>query len=154
MDGRAFTDFVESEELRNKALEMLAGHISEVVFTVDVIGMLGLGLTLLDIANGLEKERMLGGVGPEYDKWRAKQQLQFTFALAAEDLTRTNWGNLQFINLDPRSLAVELANRYAEFQPIFFRYSDYFQNERNLGIYQGHVPDRMPDVMGPVPPGM
>lgn len=154
MNGRAFTDFVESEELRNKALEMLAGHISEVVFTVDVIGMLGLGLTLLDIANGLEKERMLGGVGPEYDKWRAKQQLQFTFALAAEDLTRTNWGNLEFINHDPRSLAVELANRYAEFQPIFSRYSDYFQNERNLGIYQGHVPDRMPDVMGPAPPGM
>ena len=149
MDGRAFNDFVESEELRNKALEIMGGGVTaELFFTEDVIGMLGIGLTMIDLANGLNNEHMVGGVGPEYDKWRAKQQLQFTFGLAAEDLTRHNWGNLQFINRDARSLAVELANRYAEFRPIFVQYANAFNHEQDLARYQGNVPPPQ-STMGP-----
>jgi hypothetical protein len=118
-----------------------------------VIGFLGLGLTMMDLAQGLENERMLKGVGPEYDKWRAKQQLQFAFALMAEDLTRKPWGPLQFINNhDPRSLAVELANRYAEFRPIWATYLGYFDREQKLGLY-GANPPVPQTTMGPVPGG-
>jgi hypothetical protein len=133
MNGRALADFVESNELKNKVLEMFGEHVAEVVFDSEAIGILGLGLTM-----------------PEYDKWRAKQQLQFTFALMAEDLSRQPWGPLQFINHDPRSLAVELANRYAEFQPIFQKYFQYFDREQELGKY-GPNPPPPQDTMGPAP---
>ena len=157
INGRAFADSMESDELKQKAHEIMGGGLTSsggvpedrIIFEEDVIGMLGLGLTMLDLAQGLNRERMVGGVGPEYDKWRAKQQLQFTFSLVAEDWTRKPWGPLQFINRDPRSLAVELANRYAEFQPVFYDYANYYNREHDLGLYEGSVPDRVPPTMGP-----
>jgi hypothetical protein len=163
MNGKAFIDFVESDELKHKAAEIMAGGLTtagtmvgeeevHLIFKEDVIGMLGLGLTMLDLAQGLEKERMLGGVGPDYDKWRDKQQLQFTFALMAEDWIRMPWGPLQFFNRDPRSLAVELANRYAEFQPIWNTYAPFFWREQELAKY-GPNPPPPQTTMGPAPGG-
>jgi hypothetical protein len=49
---------------------------------------------------------------------------------------------------------VELANRYGEFRPIFYQYANYFNHEQDLGIYQGNLPSRLPDTMGPPPPGL
>ena len=66
MNSRYLTDLVEDKELRDKVLEMTAGGLSELVFTENVIEILGLGLTLLEIARGIENERMLGGVGPDF----------------------------------------------------------------------------------------
>lgn len=156
MDGQTFSDFVESGELKQKAGEIMAGGLTgdKLIFREDVIGMLGLALTMIDLATGLENERMAAGVGSEYDKWRAKQQLQFTFALMAEDLTRAPWGPLQFFSRDPRSLAVELASRYAGFQPIYYKYAAFFNREQDLGNDQGNVPNRTHDTVGLPPPGL
>jgi hypothetical protein len=155
VSGKAFVDSVESDELKHKAGEIMGGGLTaEIIFGDDVIGVLGLGLTMLDLAQGLQNERMLGGVGPDYDKWRAKQQLQFAFALMAEDLVRKPWGPLQFINNhDSRSLAVELATRYAEFRPVFQTYFQYFDREQQLGLYGGNPPLVQPPTMGPAPGG-
>ena len=79
---------MEDKEFRNKVLEMGAGGLSELVFTGHVIEVLGLGLTLLDIARSIENERMLGGVGPEADRWRYNKKLEFVFAILAEDLSK------------------------------------------------------------------
>lgn len=151
MDKGAFTDLVEDPALRNKALEIMgAGLTAELVFTEDVIGVLGLGMTLFDIARGLENERMLGSFGPEHDKWIAKQQLQFVFGLLAEDISRRNWGDGYFFSRNSRDLAVELANRFAEFRPVFYEYANYYWLEDDLGRYQGNLPEQPePPTMGP-----
>lgn len=166
VDQRTFGMLVESEELRNKAIELMThGAITQwtssipepppaLEFTEEVIGILGIGLTMLDIARGLENERMLGGFGPERDKWIRKQQLQFVFGLLAEDISRRNWGNGYFFSRNVRDLAVELANRFAEFQPIFYNYAPYFWLESDLAKYGGQVPANPPPTMGPAPPGM
>lgn len=154
MDKRSFTDLVESKELQNKAVELAVHGLSsqaELIFTEEVIGFLGIGLTMLDIAQGLENERMLGGVGPDADKWRTKQQFQFVFGLLAEDISRNNWGNGYFLSRDSRALALELANRFAEFRPLFFQYQHYSILDEQLGQYQGNVPDNPPPHMDPAP---
>lgn len=153
--GQEFSDFVVSDELKAKAAEIGAGGVtSEIIFSDDVIGVLGLGLTMLDLARGLENERMLSGTGPENSAWRAKQQLQFAFALMAEDLSREPWGPIQFFNRDARLLAVELATRYAAFQPIYARYGTFYSHEQELGMYQGSPPSRSHDTVGLPPPGL
>jgi hypothetical protein len=141
MTGAEFANLVDDQALRNKALEIAgAGVTSELVFSEDVIGMLGLGLTLLEIAQGLENDRMLKGTGPENAQWRLKQQYQFVFGVMAEDLSRRNSGNGYFFSRNSRDLAVELAARFAQFQPIFYRYQPFFQLDTDLGRYQGNPP--------------
>jgi hypothetical protein len=150
MDTELFRNLVEDEGIRNKVLEITAGGASELFFTEDVISVLGLGLTLLEIAQGLENERMLGGFGPDHDKWVQKQQLVFVFGLMAEDLSKGNWGNGYFFSRNARDLAFELANRFKEFQTIYNEYSRYLGLDGTLGRYQGNVPDFVP----PDPPVM
>jgi hypothetical protein len=141
MPGAEFSRLVDDQALRNKALEIAgAGVTSELVFSEDVIGVLGLGLTLLEIAQGLENDRMLKGTGPENAQWRLKQQYQFVFGVMAEDISRRNYGDGFFFSRNSRDLAVELASRFAEFQPIFYRYQPFFQLESDLGRYQGNPP--------------
>jgi len=155
IDARTFSDSVASDELKAKAAEIAAGGVtSEIVFTDDVIGVLGLGLTMIDLARGLQNERMVSGVGPEYDAWRAKQQLQFAFALMAEDLSRGFWGPIQFFSRDAQSLAVELATRYAAFRPIYVQYATFYNREQDLGKYQGNPHSWPQQTMGPAPPGL
>jgi hypothetical protein len=147
MDTRSFTNLVEDKALRGKVLEIAAGGASQLVFTEDVIGIFGLGLTLLEIARGLENDRMLKGTGVENARWRLKQQYQFVFGLMAEDLSRRNWGDGYFFSRDARDLAVELAARFAEFQPTYNQYTYYFWLDGDLGTYQGNIPDYIPPTM-------
>jgi hypothetical protein len=150
MDRQTFAELVDDTALRDKAFEiMAAGVTSELVFTEDVIGLLGLGLTLFDIARGLENERRLGSFGPDHDTWVKKQQFQFVVALVAEDLSKRNWGGGYFISRNTRDLAVELATQYAIFQPIYYEYTRYFWLDGDLGRFQGNIPDRIPPTMGP-----
>jgi hypothetical protein len=161
VDQRTFATLVESEELRNKAVELMthgavtrwiSSYLDEppvaLEFTEKAIGILGIGLTMLDIARGLENERMVGGFGPDRDKWIKKQQLQFIFGIMAEDISRNNWGNGYFFSRNVRDLAVELANRYAEFQPIFYTYAPYFWAESDFAKYGPNVPPPQ-TTMGP-----
>ena len=150
MDRQTFAELVDDTALRDKAFEiMAAGVTSELVFTEDVIGILGLGLTLFDIARGLENERRLGSFGPDHDTWVKKQQFQFVVALVAEDLSKRNWGGGYFISRNTRDLAVELATRYAQFRDIYYEYTRYFWLDGDLGRFQGNIPDRIPPTMGP-----
>jgi hypothetical protein len=155
MNTRAFTDLVEDEGLKSKVLEIAAGGATEsLIFSEDVIGMVGLGVALLEIAQGLENDRMQKGAGPDNAAWRMKQQYQFVFGLMAEDLSRRNFGDGYFFSRDPRDLAVELAARFAEFRPIFLNYQHYYELDFNLAKYQGNIPDRPVDTMSAPPPGL
>jgi hypothetical protein len=155
MDSRAFTNLVEDEGLKSKVLEIAAGGTTaDLVFTEDVIGIAGLAVTLLEIAQGIENDRMLKGTGPENAAWRTKQQYLFVFGLMAEDLSRQNWGNGYFASRDPRDLAIELATRFAEFQPIYYNYQHYYLLDSNLATYQGNIPNEIPPSMSVPPPGM
>jgi hypothetical protein len=151
LDQPTLGTLVENDELRNQAIEVMAhGASGALEFNEQVIGILGIGLTMLDIARGLENERMLGGFGPDRDKWIQKQQLQFVFGLMAEDISRQNWGNGFFFSRNVRDLAVELANRFAEFQPIFHNYAPYFWLESDLAKYGPDLPPPQ-TTMGPAP---
>lgn len=149
MDKRAFTGLVESQELKNKVLETIGGAASDLVFGVDVIGYFGLGLTLLEIARGLENERKLGGFGPDHDAWLEEQKRHFICGLLAEDLARTNFGDGYFFSRSSRDLAVELEERYKEFRPIFFQYQQYFWLDEALARSQSSVPQYQGPTMGP-----
>jgi hypothetical protein len=158
MDGRAFRELVESKELINKVVETFgSAMIGRLEFTVDFIGLLGLGATLLDIARGIENERMLGGVGPQYDEWRNNQARKFVIGLLAEDLSRRDLRNSIFINRDARSLATEIMNYFNEFQPLYYSFFHYILLEDQLAQQvqlTGTVPDilpRQPDIMRPYP---
>jgi hypothetical protein len=143
MTGAEFAALVDDQALRNKVLEMTAGAItSEFAFTEDVIGVLGIGLTLLEIAQGLENDRRLKGFSVEDAEWVRKQQYQFVFGLMAEDLSRRNFGNGYFFSRNSRDLAVELAARFAEFQPVYSQYATYYFLDNDLGQYQGNPPVR------------
>ena len=150
INTRYLTDLVEDEGLRNKVLEMAAGGLSELVFTENVIEILGLAFNLLEIARGIENERMLGGFGPAADKWRYNKKLEFVFGIMAEDLSRRNWGDGYFFSRHVRDLANELAARFAEFQPIYYKLGRYVSLEETLAKYQGNIPDFVP----PEPPVM
>lgn len=149
LDGQLFGQAVESAELRGKVTEMMAHGSLDLIFDEHLIGLLGLGLTLLEVAEGIENERMLKGIGPEYDKWRETKKLQFAFSLVAEDVRRHNWGTIIFNSGDPRDIAVDLAVWHARFVPVHARYLEYWDLEHYLGLYQGNVPERIPPVMGP-----
>jgi hypothetical protein len=143
MTGAEFAALVDDQALRNKVLEMTAGAItSEFAFTEDVIGVLGIGLTLLEIAQGLENDRRLKGFSVEDAEWVRKQQYQFVFGLMAEDLSRRNFGNGYFFSRNSRDLAVELAARFAQFQPVHSQYATYYFLDNDLGQYQGNPPVR------------
>jgi hypothetical protein len=160
IDQDTFGRLVESEELRDKAVEIMThGAVTKWIsshldpsagleFTEQVIGILGIGLTMLDIARGLENERMVGGFGPDRDQWIQKQQLQFVFGLIAEDISRNNWGNGYFFSRNVRDLAVEVAQRYAEFRPIFSNYAPYFWQESDFAKF-GPNPPPPQTTMGP-----
>jgi hypothetical protein len=155
MKTRSFTDLVEDEGLKSKVLEIAAAGATEsLIFTEDVIGVVGLGVTLLEIAQGIENDRMVSGNGPDNVAWRTKQQYLFVFGLMAEDLSRRNFGDGYFFSRDPRDLAIELATRFAEFRPIFLNYQHYYELDFNLAKYQGNVPDRPVDTMSVPPPGL
>jgi hypothetical protein len=166
LDHRSFGVLVESAELRDKAIELMThGAVTRWIssytepppaleFTEQAIGILGIGMTMIDIARGLENERMLGGFGPGRDQWIRKQQIQFVLGLLAEDISRNNWGNGYFYSRNVRDLAVELAVRFAEFQPIYYRYAPFFWMESDLSKYSGQIPENPPATMGPPPPGM
>lgn len=165
LDYRSLGALVESSELRDKAIELMThGAVTRWItsytepppaleFTEKAIGILGIGMTMIDIARGLENERMLGGFDPGRDQWIRKQQLQFVFGLMAEDISRRNWGDGYFVSRNVRDLAVELAVRYAEFQPIYYRYAPFFWMESDLSKY-GQTPANPPATMGLPPPGM
>jgi hypothetical protein len=162
LDARTFGTLVESDELRNKAIELMThGAVTQWVssyidahppvaleLTEKAIGILGIGLTMIDIAQGLENERMLGGFGPDRDRWIQQQQLKFVFGLIAEDISRNNWGNGYFFSRNVRDLAVEVANRYAEFRPIFGEYAHYFWQESDFAKF-GPNPPPPQTTMGP-----
>jgi len=167
LDYRSLGALVESSELRDKAIELMThGSVTRwlsgyeeplppaLEFTEKAIAILGIGMTMIDIARGLENERMLGGFGPGRDQWIRKQQLQFVFGLMAEDISRRNWGDGYFSSRNVRDLALELAIRYAEFQPIYYQYAPFFWMESDLSKYGGQVPENPPATMGRVPPGM
>jgi len=143
MTGSEFANLVDDQALRNKALEIAAaGVTSELVFNEDLIGLLGLGFTLLEIAQGLENDRMLAGTDPENAQWRLKQKYPFVFGLMAEDLSRRNFGDGYFFSRNSRDLAVELAARFAQFRPIYQKYATYYFLDNDLGQYQGNPPVR------------
>jgi hypothetical protein len=166
LDYRSLGVLVESSEIRDKAIELMThGAVTRWItsytepppaleFTEKAIGILGIGLTMIDIARGLENERMLGGFDPGRDQWIRKQQFQFVFGLMAEDISRRNWGDGYFYSRNVRDLAVELAVRYAEFQPIYYRYAPFFWMESDLSKYGGQIPQNRPQTMGLPPPGM
>jgi len=155
MPGAEFSRLVDDQALRNKALEIAgAGVTSELVFSEDVIGMLGLGLALLEIAQGIENDRMLKGTGPENAKWRQQKQYRFVLGVMAEDIRRRNFADGFFFSRNSRDLAEELDTRFKEFQPIFYRYQTFFQQESDLGRYEGNIPDRIPPSYNVPPPGM
>jgi len=155
LTGAEFAALVDDQALRNKVLEMTAGAVtSEFAFTEDVIGVLGIGLTLLEIAQGLENDRKLKGFSVEDAEWVRKQQYQFVFGLMAEDLSRGNFGNGYFFSRNPRDLALELARRFKEFQDIDTVYGTYYFLDSNLGQYQGNLPDRYPAHYDNPPAGM
>jgi hypothetical protein len=163
LDYRSLGALVESSELRDKAIELMThGAVTRWIssytepppaleFTEKAIGILGIGMTMIEIARGLENERMLGGFGPGRDQWIRKQQLQFVFGLMAEDISRRNWGGGYFYSRNVRDLALELAIRYAEFQPIYYRYAPFFWLESDLSKYGGQIPANSPPTMGPAP---
>lgn len=152
MDGQSFSNLVDDSGLRGEALKIAVGGVTkELIFTEDIIGVLGIGFTLLDIAQGLNNEHLLGSFGPEHDKWVQKQQYQFVFGLMAEDLSRRNWGNGYFYSRNTRDLAIEIAQQFAEFQPVYNTYMHYFWLDGDLGKYQGNIPDYIPPTMSPAP---
>jgi hypothetical protein len=152
MDRQSFANLVEDSGLRDEALKIAVGGVTaELIFTEDLIGALGIGFTMLDIARGLNNEHMLGSFGPEHDKWVQKQQYQFVFGLMAEDLSRRNWGNGYFYSRNTRDLAIEIAQQFADFQPIYNTYMHYFWLDGDLGKYQGNIPDRIPPTMSAAP---
>jgi len=152
MDQQSFTNLVEDQGLRDEALKIAVGGVtSELIFTEDIIGVLGIGFTLLDIAQGLNNEHMLGSFGPDHDKWVQKQQYQFVFGLLAEDLSNRNWGNGYFYSRNTRDLALEIAQQFADFQPIYNTYGHYYWLDEDLGKYQGNIPDNIPPTMSAAP---
>jgi hypothetical protein len=60
----------------------------------------------------------------------------------AEDLSRHNFGNGYFFSQNSRDLAVELAARFAQFQPVYSQYATYYFLDNDLGQYQGNPPVR------------
>jgi hypothetical protein len=145
MDKRSFTNLVEDAGIRKKVAEMLGEAVLEVVFDIKSIGILGLGLQMLELARGLENERMLGASGPAAEKWRSQKRFQFVLAVMAEDIRRRQGG-------DPVGIANELAARYARFQPLFHKYTTYTILEDNLRRYEGKLPARIPPSINQAPP--
>jgi len=150
MDKRSFTELVHDKHLLDKALETAgSGLLGRLEFSVDFIGLLGLGQTLLEIARGIENERMLGGVGPASDKWRRDQALKFVIGLMAEDLSRLDLSGSYFVNRNARDLAAEITGELAEFQPINNTFVSFLLLEDQLARIardQGNVPDVLPPV--------
>jgi hypothetical protein len=152
MDKQSFTNLVEDQGLREETLKIAVGGVtSELIFTEDIIGALGIGFTLLDIAQGLNNDHMLGSFGPDHDKWVQKQQYQFVFGLLAEDLSKSNWGNGYFYSRNTRDLALEIAQQFADFQPVYNTYTHYYGLDQDLGKYQGNIPDYIPPTMSAAP---
>jgi hypothetical protein len=152
MDKQSFANLVEDQGLREEALKIAVGGVtSELIFTEDIIGVLGIGFTLLDIAQGLNNEHLLGSFGPDHDKWVQKQQYQFVFGLLAEDLSKHNWGNGYFYSRNTRDLALEIAQQFADFQPVYNTYGHYYWLDDDLGKYQGNIPDYIPPSMSAAP---
>ena len=119
MDKRGFAEMVQSKELLHKIEETIgSGLLGRLEFTVDVIGLVGLGATLVEIAHGIEKERMVGGVGPKYDQWRRDQAFKFVIGLLAEDLSRQNLSGSYFAYRNVRDLVNEITADLAEFKPL------------------------------------
>jgi hypothetical protein len=154
IDKRAFTEIPQSIELRNKVLETIgSGSLGAVEFSVDMIGLLGLGVTIIEIAHGIENERKLGGVGPEADKWRREQAIKFVIGLVAEDLSRQDLRGSHFIYRNARDLANEIMADFTEFQPRNYQFVHYLLLEDQLWQIaqdRGYVPDVLP----PDPPIM
>ena len=151
MDKRSFTELVLDRELANRAAEAAASaYLGRMQFDKDLIGVLGLGVTLLEIADELKNERMLGGTGPDAAEWRRARALQFVFGLMAEDLSRHDWGNGYFYSRNTRDLVNELAARFAEFQSLYHKLGQFLELESTLARYQGNIPDFVP----PEPPVM
>jgi hypothetical protein len=150
MNRQYLMNLVEDEGLRDKIIEMTASSVLQLAFSEEVIEALGLGLTLLELARGIENERMLGRVGADADKWRYNKRLDFTFGIVAEDLSRRNWGDGYFFSRNVPDLKSELASRFAEFQQRFYELGHYTSLEQNLAKYQGNIPDFVP----PEPPHM
>ena len=151
MDIRSFKEVVQSQELVNKAIETLgSATLGYLEFDVDFIGLLGLGMVLLEIAKGIENERMLGGTGPEAAKWRRDHALEFVIGLLAEDLSRHDSSGGFFINRNAHALASEIATRFVEFQAVYYKLGKFNELEHDLERFQG----RIPDVIPPEPPVM
>src|SRR5262249_43505588 len=148
MDKRQFLDLVDDKELTNKVVETVgSGMLGRLEFTVDFIGLIGLGATLIDIARGIQNEKMLGGVGPQYDQWRRDQALKFVIGVLAEDLSRHDLSGSYFVNRNARDLAVELANDLAQFKPINNAFVGFLVLEDDLARRArdfGNVPDVLP----------
>ena len=58
--------------------------------------------------------------------------------------TERNWGDGYFFSRNVRDLASELAARFAEFQPIFYKLGSYISLEETLAKYQGNIPAYVP----------
>jgi hypothetical protein len=158
IEARAFTDLVRSRELVNKTLETIgSGLLGRLEFTVDFIGLLGLGATLLDIARGIENERMLSHTGVEADKWQYDQKLKFVISLLAEDLSRQDLRGSYFVYRNARDLVNEITADLAEFKPLNDAFVSYLLLEDQLARRArdwGSVPDVLPPeapVMSPWP---
>ena len=154
MDKRSFSEVVQGRELGNKVAETIgSGMIGRLEFGVDFIGLLGLGATILDIARGIENERNVGGVGPQYDKWRRDQALKFVIGLLAEDLSRQDLRNSYFISRNARDLVDEITADLAEYKPLNDAFVTYLLMEDQLA---GIARDRgtVPDVLPRDPPRM
>jgi Putative peptidoglycan binding domain len=161
MDKHPFFELVDDKELTNKVVETVgSGMLGRLEFTVDFIGLIGLGATLLDIARGIQNERMLGGIGPQYDQWRRDKALEFVIGLLAEDLSRHNLSGSYFVSRNARDLVVEIANDLAQFQPINYAFVGFLLLEDDLARRVrdwGNVPDVLPTEgphMGVPPPGL
>jgi hypothetical protein len=158
MDAHSFSDLVQSRELTNKITETIgSGMLGRLEFTVDFIGLLGLGAAILDLARGIENERNLGGVGPQYDKWRRDQALKFVIGLLAEDLSRLDLRNSYFISRNVRDLVNEITVDLAEYKPLNDAFVYYLSLEDQLAQISrdgGTVPNVLPSnqqVMRPWP---
>jgi hypothetical protein len=157
MDKHSFSDLVQSRELVNKIAETIgSGMLGKLEFTVDFIGLLGLGAMILDLARGIENERNVGGVGPQYDRWRRDQALKFVISLLAEDLSRQDLRNY-FISRNARDLVNEIAADLTEYKPLNDAFVYYLLLEDQLARIardRGTVPNVLPPespVMRPWP---
>lgn len=141
IDRTSLLDLVEDPALRNKAFEIMSAALtSELVFSDDVIGLLGLGMTMFDIAQGLKNEKMLNAADPGHDKWLLQHQLQVVFGLMAEDLVRRG-DTGHFVSRSAPDLKQELQYLYYQFQPVWSEYGKYVDLDKRLGLYQGNIPD-------------